>query len=92
MRRGPPGEPRSPARASRLWCGSWHVTQDITLEDLTAACADFMRRTGWDDGGELTAELAADMASLAVRAADGYPPGTQLRPSFSHASECWTLC
>jgi hypothetical protein len=62
--------------------------QDITLEGLTAACADFLARAGWTDED---GELAADMAAGALEAAAGFPVGTRLRPRFDHAEECWTF-
>jgi hypothetical protein len=60
---------------------------DVTLDDLTAACADFLQRTGWTDpGGGIAEEMAAEAADIA----DQCPAGTRLRPRFDHTAEEWT--
>ena len=59
---------------------------DISLDDVTAATAAFLDRTGWvgEDG-----ELAAAMATCAAEIAADYPPGTRLRPRFDHRTDGW---
>jgi hypothetical protein len=65
---------------------------DVTTEDLIAACAGLLHRTGWADslGPTDTAELAADMATEVVDAASKYPAGTLLHPWFDRDEERWT--
>ncbi len=65
---------------------------DITLEDLEAATADFLKRTGWIDvDPELAAELAHDMAANATEVASRYEPGTQLRADYDRQTDLWTF-
>ena len=66
--------------------------QDITAEDLEAAAADFLQRTGWAAlDAQLAAELAADMAADVADIAADYPVGTRLRASFNHHTDEWTF-
>lgn len=59
---------------------------DMTLGQLTSACADFLSGAGWEDeGGEIAAFMAADAAQIAAR----FPVGTKLRASFDHTLDDW---
>jgi len=61
---------------------------DLTLQQLTAACADFLAGAGWDDeGGEYSAFMAGEAAQIAAR----FPVGTRLRASFDYTACDWTF-
>ncbi len=64
---------------------------DVSLDDLIAACVGFLRQTGWAEGfgPDATAEVATDMAAEAAEIASRYPLGTRLRPRFDFAAELW---
>jgi hypothetical protein len=58
----------------------------FTLDDLIAACAAFLQRTGWtDDDGEIAHMMAEEAADVA----DHCEVGTRLLPRFNHETEQW---
>ena len=61
---------------------------DLTLAELTAACAAFLSSAGW--GGE-GGQLAAYMAGSATEIAKRFPIGARLRASFDHGVDDWTF-
>lgn len=58
----------------------------FTLEDLRAACAAFLERTGWpDEDGEFAEMMSDEAAEIAADC----EIGTRLWPEFNGESEQW---
>jgi hypothetical protein len=65
---------------------------EVTLDDLRAAAADFLKRTGWTDADpQLCADLAVYMAGEAAEIAEAYPIGTRLHADYDRAAEEWVF-
>jgi hypothetical protein len=66
--------------------------EDVTLEHLRAAAADFLQRAGWTDvDPEVCAGLALYMAMEAAEIAQAYPVGTRLHADYDRATDVWAF-
>lgn len=65
---------------------------DLSLDDLTVACAGMLENAGWastfDSADELH-ECARGLVSESAEVATGYPVGTILRPLFDFEQDEW---